>query len=48
MNKIPIPNASAIEREVISQLVQSLDAKGVNCETWEKEIDERVAALYEL
>ncbi|MEH2246441.1 hypothetical protein [Nostoc sp.] len=49
MNKIPIPNASTIERETISQLVQKcLDAKGVNCEIWEKEIDERVAALYGL
>jgi TaqI-like C-terminal specificity domain len=49
MNKIPIPNASTTERETISKLVQKcLDAKGVNCETWEKEIDERVAALYGL
>ncbi|MCC5609686.1 hypothetical protein LC612_23640 [Nostoc sp. CHAB 5834] len=49
MNKIPIPNASTTEREAISQLVQKcLDAKGVNCEKWEKEIDERVAALYGL
>ena len=49
MNKIPIPNASPTEREAISQLVQKcLDAKGVNCEIWEKEIDERVAALYGL
>lgn len=49
MNKIPIPNASTTEREVISKLVQKcLDAKGVNCEAWEKEIDERVAALYGL
>jgi hypothetical protein len=49
MNKIPIPIASTTEKETISQLVQKcLDAKGVNCETWEKEIDERVAALYGL
>lgn len=49
INKIPIPSASTTEREAISQLVQKcLDAKGVNCETWEKEIDERVAALYGL
>lgn len=47
--KIPIPNASTTEREAISKLVQKcLDAKGVNCEAWEKEIDERVAALYGL
>ncbi|MEA5565784.1 TaqI-like C-terminal specificity domain-containing protein [Anabaena sp. UHCC 0399] len=49
MSKIPIPIASTTEKETISQLVQKcLDAKGVNCETWEKEIDERVAALYGL
>jgi len=50
MSKIPIPNAStATEREVISQLVQKcLDAKGIECEAWEREIDERVAALYGL
>jgi uncharacterized protein YggL (DUF469 family) len=44
-----IPNASTSEREAISKLVQKcLDAKGVNCEVWEKEIDQRVAALYGL
>ena len=49
VEKIPIPNASTTEREAISQLVQKcLDTKGVNCEIWEKEIDERVAALYGL
>jgi hypothetical protein len=49
VEKIPIPNASSTEREAISKLVQKcLDAKGVNCETWEKEIDDRVAALYGL
>ncbi len=49
VNKIPIPNASTTERETISQLVQKcLDAKGVDCEIWEKQIDERVAALYGL
>lgn len=31
------------------KLVQKcLDAKGVNCEVWEKEIGDRVAALYGL
>jgi hypothetical protein len=25
-----------------------LDAKGVDCEQWERDIDERVAALYGL
>ncbi len=49
MNTIPIPNASDSEKETISQLVQKcLDAKGVDCEAWEKEIDNRVAALYGL
>ena len=47
--KIPIPPASESEKEPIIKLVQTcLDAKGVNCEEWEKEIDERVAALYGL
>jgi hypothetical protein len=37
------------DKEAISQLVQKcLDAKGVNCEAWEKEIDDRIAALYGL
>ncbi|CCI33891.1 hypothetical protein MICAI_500003 [Microcystis sp. T1-4] len=37
------------EKKPIIKLVQKcLDAKGVNCEEWEKEIDERVAALYGL
>lgn len=47
MNKVPIPQANEIERKMISKLVQKcLDAKGVGCETWEKEIDIRVAKLY--
>lgn len=49
VEQIPIPNASTTERAAISKLVQKcLDAKGVDCEAWEKEIDERVAALYGL
>ncbi|MEI2577492.1 Eco57I restriction-modification methylase domain-containing protein [Scytonema sp. PRP1] len=49
IEKAIIPNASTTEREAISQLVQKcLDAKGVNCEAWEKEISDRVAALYGL
>jgi hypothetical protein len=49
MSKIPIPPASNSEKEEISKLVQKcLDSKGVNCEEWEKEIDDRVAALYGL
>jgi hypothetical protein len=47
MNKVPIPQASEIERKAISKLVQKcLDAKGVGCEAWEREIDEIVAGLY--
>ena len=39
MSKIPIPNANDSEKETISQLVQKcLDAKGVDCEAWEKEM----------
>ncbi|MBW4570169.1 MAG: hypothetical protein KME31_19700 [Tolypothrix carrinoi HA7290-LM1] len=44
-----LDNASTTERETISKLVQKcLDAKGVNCEAWEKEISDRVASLYGL
>ncbi|MDJ0649196.1 MAG: hypothetical protein QNJ60_10870 [Xenococcaceae cyanobacterium MO_188.B19] len=47
MNTIPIPNASDSEKETISKLVQKcLDAKSVDCEAWEKEIDERRCALW--
>ncbi|VEP14147.1 Type I restriction-modification system methyltransferase subunit [Hyella patelloides LEGE 07179] len=49
VEQIPIPNASNSEKIAISKLVQKcLDAKGVDCEVWEKEIDDRVAALYGL
>jgi hypothetical protein len=45
--QIPIPRASQAEKEVIEKLVQHcLDAKGENCEQWEREIDERVSTLY--
>jgi type I restriction-modification system DNA methylase subunit len=47
IEKVPIPQASEIERKAISKLVQKcLDAKGVGCEAWEREIDEIVAGLY--
>ncbi len=46
---LPIPGASSSQRAAISALVQKcLDAKGVGCEKWEAEINERVAALYGL
>lgn len=49
VEQIPIPDASAADRTAIAALVQKcLDAQGVGCETWEREIDERVAALYGL
>jgi type I restriction-modification system DNA methylase subunit len=47
--RLPIPQASSTERTLIATLVQKcLDARGVGCEVWEKEIDERVAELYGL
>jgi TaqI-like C-terminal specificity domain/Eco57I restriction-modification methylase len=49
MNKVPIPQASETERKAISKLVQKcLDAKGVGCERWEREIDVLVGRLYGL
>ncbi|HNC46529.1 MAG TPA: class I SAM-dependent DNA methyltransferase, partial [Acidobacteriota bacterium] len=49
ITKIPIPGTLPSDRTAISALVQKcLDSKGVGCEAWEKEIDERVAALYGL
>jgi hypothetical protein len=49
VGRVPIPDASAADRSAIAALAQKcLDAKGVGCEAWEKEIDERVAALYGL
>jgi hypothetical protein len=49
LEKFPVPDASAADRSAIAALAQKcLDARGVGCEAWEKEIDERVAALYGL
>ena len=49
VKQLPIPDASATDRDAISSLVQRcLDAEGVGCEQWEQEIDERVAFLYGL
>jgi len=46
---LPIPLVSKEEQLTIAALAQRcLDAKGVGCEEWEQEIDERVAALYGL
>ena len=49
LQKTIIPNAPAADCDAIAELVQKcLDARGVGCEEWEAEIDERVAALYGL
>jgi type I restriction-modification system DNA methylase subunit len=49
VKSLPIPQASEQDKKAISKLVQKcLYAKGVDCEAWEKEIDERIAALYGL
>jgi hypothetical protein len=46
---MPIPSASHSEKAAIAGLARKcLDAKGIECETWEPEIGERVAALYGL
>ena len=47
--RLPIPLATGPDRAAITALVQKcLDAKGIGCEEWEREIDERVEALYGL
>ncbi|AFZ51944.1 Eco57I restriction-modification methylase domain-containing protein [Dactylococcopsis salina] len=49
VEQIPIPPATEEQKSAISKLAQKcIDAKGVNCEKWEQEIDEIVAGLYGL
>ena len=49
MERLPIPDASPEEQAAIAELAQKcIDARGVGCEEWEAEINERVAALYGL
>lgn len=49
VGKLPIPRASASEMARIEQLVKKcLKARGEDCDAWEHEINERVAALYGL
>ena len=49
MLRLPIPTVPASARNDLNDLVtKCLDAGGVGCEAFEKEIDERVAALYGL
>jgi len=46
---LPIPDASATEQGALAELARKCaDARGTNCESYEKEIDERVAGLYGL
>jgi TaqI-like C-terminal specificity domain len=46
---ISIPSAGHADRAAIAALVQRcLDARGVGCEAWEADINERVAFLYGL
>ncbi len=47
MERIPIPYAPSKEKDRIAALVEKcLDANGTSTAKWEREIDERVAALY--
>jgi hypothetical protein len=47
VNILPIPRASTGDRAEIARLAQRCsDLRGVGCEAWEQEIDERVARLY--
>ena len=49
VRELPIPSAPAAERHAIEGLVEKcLAARGVGCETWEQEINARVARLYGL
>lgn len=49
VEQIPIPTPSPAERSAIAALAgKCLEARGENCRQWEKEIDDRVAALYGL
>ena len=49
VENLPIPTPSKEEKQAIEKLVQNcLNAKGENCEHWEREIDQMVYALYGL
>jgi len=49
LSVLPLPTSSAEEQAKIESLVvKCAAARGAGCEKWEKEIDERVAALYGL
>src|SRR5579884_1466 len=47
--RLPIASATPEQQaEIVALVDKCLDAKGVGCEAWEAEIDEKVAALYRL
>jgi hypothetical protein len=49
VEQIPIPEASEADRAAIADLARRcVDARGVECEAWEREINARVEALYGL
>lgn len=49
VENIPIPEAAGQARAAVADLAKRcLNARGVGCEQWETEIDERVVALYGL
>ena len=49
LSKLPIPSAGARDRKAVETLVRKcLKARGEGCEEWEREINERVEALYGL
>lgn len=49
LRALPIPNASHDDKVKIESLAKKCrDARGVDCEKWENEINERAAALYGL
>jgi len=49
VERVPVPEASNHEKAAIARLVrQCLNARGEGCAEWEREIDERVARLYEI
>lgn len=47
LERFPVPSASVDERRRIGKLAKRcIEARGIDCGAWEREIDERVAALY--
>ncbi len=49
VDNLPVPPASSAQKSAIAELARKcLEAEGVNCEEWDREIDQRVMALYGL